>query len=29
VYLPGPAGINQNPLQGLQSTFGITWHIDQ
>jgi len=29
VYLPAPSGINQNPLQGLQSTFGITWHIDQ
>ena len=29
VYLPAPAGINQNPLQGLQSAFGITWHIDQ
>jgi hypothetical protein len=29
VYVPAPAGINQNPLQGLQSTFGITWHIDQ
>jgi hypothetical protein len=29
VYLPAPAGINQNPLQGIQSTFGITWHIDQ
>ena len=29
VYLPAPAGINQNGLQGLQSTFGITWHIDQ
>jgi hypothetical protein len=29
VYLPAPAGINQNALQGLQSTFGITWHIDQ
>ena len=29
VYMPAPAGINQNPLQGLQSTFGITWHIDQ
>jgi len=29
VYLPAPAGINQNPLQGLQSTFGITWHVDQ
>ena len=29
VYLPAPAGINQNPLQGLQSAFGMTWHIDQ
>ena len=29
VFMPAPAGINQNPLQGLQSTFGITWHIDQ
>ena len=29
VYVPAPAGINQNPLQGLQSTFGLTWHIDQ
>lgn len=29
VYMPAPAGINQNPLQGLQSAFGITWHIDQ
>jgi len=29
VYLPAPAGQNQNALQGLQSTFGITWHIDQ
>ena len=29
VYLPAPGGANQNPLQGLQSTFGITWHIDQ
>ena len=29
VFLPAPAGINQNVLQGLQSTFGITWHIDQ
>jgi hypothetical protein len=29
VYLPAPAGINQNPLQGLSSTFGMTWHIDQ
>jgi hypothetical protein len=29
VYLPAPTGQNQNPLQGLISTFGITWHIDQ
>lgn len=29
VYLPAPGGINQNSLQGLFSTFGITWHIDQ
>jgi hypothetical protein len=29
VYMPAPAGQNQNPLQGLSSTFGITWHIDQ
>ena len=29
VYLPAPAGTNQNPLQGLASTFGMTWHIDQ
>jgi hypothetical protein len=29
VYFPAPAGANQNSLQGLQSTFGITWHIDQ
>lgn len=29
VYLPAPAGTNQNPLQGLSSTFGLTWHIDQ
>jgi hypothetical protein len=29
VYFPAPAGINQNALQGLKSTFGITWHIDQ
>jgi len=27
--MPLPAGNNQNYLQGLQSTFGITWHIDQ
>jgi hypothetical protein len=29
LYLPSPTGANQNPLQGLSSTFGITWHIDQ
>ncbi|HVC87418.1 MAG TPA: hypothetical protein VNC40_08335 [Gaiellaceae bacterium] len=29
LYMPAPAGINQNPLQGLSSTFGLKWHIDQ
>ena len=29
LYMPAPSGINQNFLQGLVSTFGITWHIDQ
>jgi hypothetical protein len=29
LYLPAPNGVNQNPLQGLASTFGMTWHIDQ
>jgi len=29
LYMPAPTGQNQNPLQGLKSTFGITWHIDQ
>jgi hypothetical protein len=29
LYLPVPAGSNQNALQGLSSTFGLTWHIDQ
>ncbi len=29
VYMPAPNGINQNTLQGLASTFGLTWHIDQ
>lgn len=29
VYFPLPTGINQNGLQGLSSTFGLTWHIDQ
>jgi len=28
VYFPSPIG-TQNQLQGLASTFGITWHIDQ
>jgi hypothetical protein len=27
-YVPAPS-VNQNFLQGLQSTFGLTWHIDQ
>ena len=29
VYLPAPAATNQNNVQGLVSTFGISWHIDQ
>jgi hypothetical protein len=29
VYLPKPGGQNQNGLQGLASTFGLTWHMDQ
>jgi hypothetical protein len=29
LYLPVPAGTPQNQLQGLSSTFGLTWHIDQ
>ncbi len=29
VYMSAPSGTNQNPLQGLSSTFGITWHLDQ
>ena len=29
VYLPSPNGTNENLLQGLQSTFGVTWHADQ
>lgn len=29
LYLPAPAGTGQNQLQGLASTFGITWHVDQ
>ena len=28
IILPGPAAA-QNQLQGLKSTFGLTWHIDQ
>jgi hypothetical protein len=28
-YFPNPTGGLQNQLQGLLSTFGITWHIDQ
>jgi hypothetical protein len=28
-YLPSPTGGNQNTLQGLASTFGMTWHIEQ
>ena len=29
VYLPAPTGTSQNQLQGLASTFGFNWHIDQ
>jgi hypothetical protein len=29
VYLPTPTSTNQNTLQGLMSTFGLTWHIEQ
>jgi hypothetical protein len=29
LYMPSPAGTNQNYLQGLQSIFGLTWHLDQ
>ncbi|MGH3025668.1 MAG: hypothetical protein ACRDLR_04395, partial [Gaiellaceae bacterium] len=29
VYLPSSTGSGQNSLQGIQSTFGIGWHIDQ
>lgn len=29
VYVPAPAGTSQNNLQGLASTFGITWHLEQ
>lgn len=29
LYVPAPAGVIQNQLQGLASTFGITWHLEQ
>jgi hypothetical protein len=29
VYFPSPPNSNQNTLQGLYSTFGIGWHLDQ
>jgi hypothetical protein len=29
IFLPNPTGSVQNQLQGLSSTFGITWHLDQ
>ncbi len=29
LFLPAPSGSNQNALQGLASTFGMTWHMDQ
>jgi len=29
LYMPAPPGTNQNYLQGLVATFGLTWHIDQ
>jgi hypothetical protein len=29
LYVPAPAGTNQNNLQGLVSTFGIAWHLEQ
>lgn len=28
-YFPAPNNTNQNTLQGLASTFGLTWHIEQ
>jgi hypothetical protein len=28
-YLPTPASTNQNTLQGLKSTFSLTWHTEQ
>jgi hypothetical protein len=29
LFFPAPSGANQNTLQGLASTFGLTWHMDQ
>ena len=29
LYLPAPNPVNQNAIQGLSSTFGLTWHMDQ
>jgi hypothetical protein len=29
VYFPSPSSSNQNNLQGLISTFGLLWHMDQ
>jgi len=29
VYLPAPSSTSQNQLQGLLSTFGLLWHIQQ
>lgn len=29
LYVPKPSSLNQNYLQGLFSTFGLTWHMDQ
>jgi len=29
VYMPAGSGLTQNYLQGLQSTFGLGWHIEQ
>jgi len=29
LYLPAPNPVNQNAIQGLVSTFGLTWHMDQ
>ena len=29
VYIPAPSNTTQNTIQGLVSTFGLTWHVDQ